>query len=325
MLEKAIEEIIKRYPLEVFPDLDLTFVEAQRRLSGGSILDIRFRDGTGASWVVELKRSRITAAAIDQLDRYLGLLREAEAGMRFRGLLVGVSASPGVESAAMLKGLQCRILDEAHLRAVAERHGLQVDHPSGLRPKLRRTNRSRSVPPRAVGTRRGTAPEVVAFLRALDTRFPPGSLDQSASPSQLIDYWRMACPGAPRLHQQLAADFTLEVLRTAPGTAVAARSQSRTDPYTTIRAGDGRVAAAIDARVTYVKLDFPLTSELAEDARRRGLLTIWNPRGYSVWVQSRATPGSKADELRRLMARGVRWEFASGDQSPGPPRYLSQT
>jgi len=72
------------------------------------------------------------------------------------------------------------------------------------------------------------------------------------------------------------------VLSTVEGTALATRSQSVSDPYTTIRAGDGRVAAAIDARAAYVKLDFPLPPDAAADATRRGVLRIWNPHGYSV-------------------------------------------
>lgn len=119
----------------------------------------------------------------------------------------------------------------------------------------------------------------------------------------------MACPQAPASLHELAADLTRTVLVSVKGTALAARSQSRSDPYTTVRAGDGRVAAAIDVRLRYVKLDFPLPSDVAEDARARGLLTVWNPRGYSAWVQSRVIAGVSTNELRELLIRGLRWEF----------------
>ena len=309
MLERAIEEIIRRHPREVFPDLDLEFVEGQRRLAGGSILDLRFRDARGAHWVLELKRARITLAAIDQLDRYLTTLRPGEPEAVIQGILVGRSVSPGVASAAAERGIQCRIVDETHLRTIAQRHGIPLDHAGPPRPRLRRTNRDRSMTPRVGATRRATSPEVLEFVRALDARFPPGSLDASADPTNLVEYWRMACPSAPGAHQTLAAELTLEVLQAVPGTAVGARSHSQSDPYTTIRAGDGRVAAALDARASFVKLDFPLPSDKAKDARARGLLTVWNPRGYSVWVQSRARPGINAEELRGLLTRGLRWEF----------------
>ena len=62
---------------EVFPDLDLTFVESQRRLGGGNILDVRFRDANGTHWLIELKRSRITLPAIDQLDIVINELQRA--------------------------------------------------------------------------------------------------------------------------------------------------------------------------------------------------------------------------------------------------------
>ncbi len=47
----------------------------------------------------------------------------------------------------------------------------------------------------------------------------------------------MACPAAPPSHQKLAAELSRTVLAAVPGTAIAARSQSVSDPYTTIRAG----------------------------------------------------------------------------------------
>jgi hypothetical protein len=97
---------------------------------------------------------------------------------------------------------------------------------------------------------------VIAFIRGLDARYPRGSIDLRAELALLEEYWGLACPLAPLSQQRLAAHLSKAVLTTVEGTAIAARSQSATDPYTTIRAGDGRVAAAIDARKSYVKLDF---------------------------------------------------------------------
>ncbi len=309
MLEKAVEEIIKRFPREVFPDLDLTFVESQRRLAEGNILDLRFRDADDVHWVVELKRSRITLAALDQLGRYLAQLRRVEPTTRIKGIVVGFSIHEPVTGAAALLGVHCRVLSEAALRRIAERHGIVIDHASGYRPKLSGSNRSRSVVRERGGPRPATRPEVVAFVRALDARFPPGSLDADTPTAVLDDYWKMACPLAPPSHQRLAAHLTATVLTSVFGTAVAARSQSVSDPYTTIRAGDGRVAAAIDARNGYVKLDFPLPRDTADEAKARGLLTIWNPRGYSVWVQSRVGTSLQVGQAEELLRVGLDWEF----------------
>ncbi len=309
MLEKAVEELIRRFPREVFPDLELTYVEGQRRLAGGNIFDLRFRDASNAHWVVELKRSRITVSALEQLGRYLDQLRKLEPTTRIEGIVVGFSIHEPVAQTAALLGLHCRVLSEAALRAIAERHRIAIDHASGYRPKLSGSNRSRSVVRGRAGPRPATKPEVVAFVRALDSRFPPGSIDAATPTAMLDEYWRMACPLAPSSHQKLAAQLTTTVLQNVIGTAVAARSQSLSDPYTTIRAGDGRVAAAIDARKGYVKLDFPLPPDIANKAREEGLLTIWNPRGYSVWVQSRVGTSTPVDQAEEFLRVGLQWEF----------------
>ncbi len=309
MLEKAVEEIVRRFPREVFPDLELTFVEGQRRLAGGNIIDLRFRDASGIHWVLELKRSRITVSAIEQLGRYLDQLRATEPQTQIEGIVVGFSIAEAATNVAARRKVRYRILTDSALRRIAERHAIPVDHDSGYRPRLRRTNRDQSIVRARSKARPATTPEVVAFLRALDAQFPPGSLDGTASRDEVRAYWQIACPHAPLFHQEIAAELSLAVLSRAEGTAIAARSQSLTDPYTTIRAGDGRVAAAIDARAGYVKLDFPLPIDVAEESKRRGLLTIWNPRGYSVWVQSRVGRAMPLDEAKRLLALGLEWEF----------------
>jgi hypothetical protein len=314
MLEKAVEEIIKRFPREVFPDLELTFVEGQRRLADGNILDMRFRDADDVHWVIELKRSRITVSALEQLGRYLDQLRKVEPMTRIEGIVVGFSIHEPVTAAAARLGIHCRVLSEAALRGIAARHDIVIDHASGYRPKLSGSNRGRSVVREGAGPRPATRPEVVAFVRALDAHFPPGSLDASVPLAVLDEYWRMACPLAPPSHQRLAAQLTRTVLTNVVGTAVAARSQSVSDPYTTIRAGDGRVAAAIDARKSYVKLDFPLPRDIADEANEDGLLTIWNPRGYSVWVQSRVGASLQVDHAEELLRVGLNWEFKGKPQ-----------
>lgn len=309
MLERAVEEIVKRFPREVFPDLQLTFVESQRRLAGGSILDIRFRDQHGVHWIVELKRARITGLTVDQLTRYLRQVRADEPATRFEGMAVAFSVAAGALGHAAAQGIHCRVLKEAHLRDIAKRHGIPIDHDAGFRPKLVGTNRGRSTIREHGGSRPPTSPEAIQRVRALDAQFPPGTLAAEATPEVLEAYWRVACPSAPDAHHQTAAALSRIALTTIEGMALATRSESKSDPYTTIRAGDGRVAAAIDARLGYVKLDFPLPPNVAEDARTRGHVTVWNPRGYSVWVQSRVGKGIEFGEAQRLLRLGLIWEF----------------
>lgn len=293
----------------MFPDLDLTFVEGQRRLAGGNILDLRFRDARGVHWIVELKRARITGATIEQLGRYLAQIHADEPALTLAGMVVGFSVAASVAAMTAAAGIECRVLRESDLREIARRHGVPLDHDTGYRPKLSGTNRSRSLVRKQAGSRPPSPAPAIAFLQELDARFPPGTLDAKASLADLEEYWSAACPSAPHAHQTIAADLSRAVLSTVEGTALATRSQSVSDPYTTIRAGDGRVAAAIDARAAYVKLDFPLPPDAAADATRRGVLRIWNPRGYSVWVQSRVGRGISLAEAESLLRLGLDWEF----------------
>ena len=96
MLEKTIEEIVKRHTAEIWPDLPLEYVESQRRLPNGKILDLSFRDrSSNCVLVVELKRYRVTAAVIRQLAGYLSEMRKMEPEVGFRGMVVGFQITSG--------------------------------------------------------------------------------------------------------------------------------------------------------------------------------------------------------------------------------------
>ena len=83
----------------------------------------------------------------------------------------------------------------------------------------------------------------------------------------------------------------------------------KTDPYTTIRSLDGRVAAAIDSRRRSVKLDFPLPSGLANECLEKGVLRVKYPRGYSMWVQSSVGTKLSIERAGDLLREGLSFEF----------------
>lgn len=309
MLEKTISEIIARYPNEVWPDLNLTFVARECRLKGGNLFDLRFRDRDGTNWIVELKRDRVTPSAVLQLVRYLKQLRASERSTSFRGMVVAPAISEKGRFEASLRDIICRTVDEPSLRRIAACHGLPLDHESGHRPKLVGSPRVRSRVPKRLGHRPATSEHDVEFLRTLDERFPPGSLGNESCIDELREYWDLATPTAPHYIREIATRLTYEVLQALPHSAVANRSQGKKESYTTVRGLDGRLAAAIDARKAYAKFDFPLPADVGQGCRDEGLLRIWRPRGYSVWCLSRvgaSMPVSKAIELLRI---GLAFEF----------------
>ena len=150
---------------------------------------------------------------------------------------------------------------------------------------------------------------MIEQLRALDAEYPPGTLDHKANYEDLYQYWTTACPDSPESNRIIAAQLSLAALKMVPSTAMSNRSQSKSDPYTTIKSLDGRVAAAIDARGRSVKFDFPLPTELAHQCVSLGEVRIWNPRGYSIWVQSSVGTKLSLERALELLKEGLAFEF----------------
>jgi hypothetical protein len=307
VLEKTLSEILARHSAEVWPDLDLTFVERERRLAGGQILDHCYRDLDGTYVIVELKRNAVTASTIAQVVGYLHELRLTDPAARYRAMAVAPKISRRGQAAADAAHVDCRTIDIARLTEIAARHGLPTGHASNHRPAARRppiTSRPRTTPRHRPATPTG----IVGHLRVLDERFPPGTLTSTAALETLIEYWRHATPTAPKAQREIAARLTHAVLQTLPGAAVSTRSGG-TIGYTTIRALDGRVGAALDARLDHTKFDFPLPERLARQCRDAGLLKIWQPRGYSLWCQSRVGVTLTLEHATQLLRTGLRFEF----------------
>lgn len=307
MLEKTVEEILRRYPREVWPDLSLTFIEAHRNLGGGCIPDLRYRDAGGRDWIVELKRGRVAESTLAQLDRYLKRMKLLEPDRRFAAMAVGFSATSVVLRLAREANVTIKILDEGTLRLIAARHELPVDHEAGHRPTIRRLNPRRSGAVAAL-PRAGTSKELTEFKQALYARFPPGTLDVRADVESLRAYWRMACPSAPSEQLAVATALSQFSLSVVPGSALSDRMGGKSDPYTTVVTPQ-KIVAAIDARQSFVKFDFYLPEEIARLLAANRRLRIWQPRGYSTWVLGRVGSALPLDEAMRLFRQGIAFEF----------------
>lgn len=77
MLEKDIENIIARYPNEIFPDSDFKLIGQQIRL-GKCYADIIFEDKFKRKVIVEVKRGILSRDATGQVMEYYGLLKSEQ-------------------------------------------------------------------------------------------------------------------------------------------------------------------------------------------------------------------------------------------------------
>lgn len=306
MHEKTVEEIISRYPAEVWPGCDLRLVARQTPLDSGR-LDLHMRDQSGDDWILELKRGPFPPSGLLQLAQYVQELRQRSAGRLVHGMAVGTSFSPESERAARHYGLAIRTFDEAALRAIARAHGLPLDRASLARPNTLRGQDQESKP-RGPGSRRGaTDPARAAALAALDARFPPASLRGDTPEATLREYWAAASPSAGRRWQHVAASLTREVLVLAPDAAVGNRAAGG---WSTVLAANGDVLAAIDARSTWVKFDFLLPEDEAQRCEQRGLVRLHHPRRYGRWCMSRVGPVLSEARARELLRIGIEFEYS---------------
>ncbi len=309
MLEKTIEEILKRFHHEVWPELELTFVENQRRLPSGKIIDLCFADPEGTVLIVEVKRGRVIPKDAEQLRDYLVELRNLYTETQFRGMLVAPNVPSSVREMPQYKDLDFCQVEIELLRSIASRHSMPIDHATDHRPKLSGSSKVKSRPPVIGQTSNSMSLDTVDFLRHLDAKFPPGSLNHLTSQEEIENYWCMACPRADNSIREIAVEITMLVLAELPDSAMSNRTEGKSEKYTTIRTLDGRVAAAIDARSRAVKLDFPLPEDVARECEASGELRVWAPRGHSLWVLSKVGTKISTDRAKELLKIGIGFEF----------------
>lgn len=310
MYEKALEELIKRFYRQIFPLLDKAkFVESQRRLPSGKIIDICFQGDDATYYVVELKRHRITLDTIDQISSYIDEIKSIETHKKIVGVLCAFVISERVRSLAEHRGLMCWEMDEHKLNRIANQNGIKPDKI--IRQSNVRTDPRSHKPPRIHGKPLPTS-ELwrVELDRNLNEKFPPGTLHAGSSAKTIHDYWVLACPNAPVAHISIATELTLFILDAANGSSIGRRTHGKHDSYTTIVDVNGRTLAAIDARRLWVKLDFLLSSDAADKFKASGLVSIEGPRRLGKWVQSNVPKKMNLEKALDLLSLSFDFQFS---------------
>jgi hypothetical protein len=308
VLEKTISELIIRCHRQLWPDLDMRFVETERSLNAGR-LDIVFEQADGSLLVLELKNATVTPAAVQQVYRYVQELQ----GLEPRRTVYGMAAAPtvsmaGAREAAQL-GVMIRPIDMHLLASLASGLGLAVAHDSGHRPRLRGSAAgSRTSAP--AKSRSSTPPEIVEHLRSLHQQFPPGTLNATTSHRTLERYWRQACPRTSVERLAQVVELTALALSLVPGSALGPRTQSRSRGWATVRAPDGRVVASFEARANRADVSFYAVQEDVDRLTAAGGARLWGPRGYCFWLDCFVGPGGLSlQEALTLLRKGTAFEF----------------
>ena len=124
MLEKDIENIIARYPNEIFPDSGLNLIGQQIRL-GKCYADIIFEDKFKRKIIVEVKRGILSRDAAGQVMEYYGLLK-SEQPESFVELILCANIIPA-ERKKFLEtiGIECKELGINLINSIASKHNYQ--------------------------------------------------------------------------------------------------------------------------------------------------------------------------------------------------------
>jgi len=86
MLEKDIENLLASYIEEFLPSRKLVLIGQQIQL-GGYRADLVFQEGPKTKLVIEVKRGLLMDAAIGQIGKYYGLLRQANPSENIKMIL----------------------------------------------------------------------------------------------------------------------------------------------------------------------------------------------------------------------------------------------
>lgn len=124
MLEKDIENIIARYPSEIFPDSGLNLIGQQIRL-GKCYADISFEDKFKRKIIVEVKRGILSRDAAGQVMEYYGLLKN-EQPESFVELVLCANIIPA-ERKKFLEtiGIECKELGINLINSIASKYNYQ--------------------------------------------------------------------------------------------------------------------------------------------------------------------------------------------------------
>ena len=124
MLEKDIENIIARYPNEIFPDSCFKLIGQQIRL-GKCYADIIFEDNFQRKVIVEVKRGILSRDAAGQVMEYYGLLK-SEQPESIVELVLCANIIPA-ERKKFLEtiGIECKELGINSINSIATKYNYQ--------------------------------------------------------------------------------------------------------------------------------------------------------------------------------------------------------
>ena len=136
MLEKDIENLIAKYPVEIFPGEGFKLLGQQVAICGRRI-DILFEDKHKRKIIVEVKRGILSREASGQIAEYYGLMK-SENPESICELVLCANVIPN-ERRTFLEtiGIECKELGIARISELARKYDYVFldDRPSPLQPK----------------------------------------------------------------------------------------------------------------------------------------------------------------------------------------------
>src|SRR3972149_10271011 len=125
MLEKDIENLIAKYPDEIFPDSGFKLIGQQIRL-GKCYADIIFEDKFKRKVIVEVKRGILSRDAAGQVLEYYGLLKTASPDEIVELVLCANIIPPERKKFLETIGIECKELGINLIYQIAQKVNYQL-------------------------------------------------------------------------------------------------------------------------------------------------------------------------------------------------------
>ena len=129
-----MEDLLWKYPDEVFPRQGFKPVARQFTLSGAGRLDISFRDANDRLWVIEVKAVPVRTETADQVHRYAQKLRDEHPLDPPIPAVVAPLINATVRDHFDRWGIEHFEITEATFRRVANERGIAMEQPPRTDP-----------------------------------------------------------------------------------------------------------------------------------------------------------------------------------------------
>lgn len=133
MLEKDIENLIAKYPIDIFPGEDFKLLGQQKNIEGKKI-DILFQDKHNRKIIIEVKRGILSREASGQIAEYYGLLKSKNLD-EFYEMILCANIIPK-ERQVFLEhiGIECKELGISFISELAKKYNYTFidDHQSNI-------------------------------------------------------------------------------------------------------------------------------------------------------------------------------------------------